>query len=314
MLIFTLRQISAGLKLKLKTMETLDNIPLTVETLICAPHDRVWQCFTDPGHIVHWYFASDDWHAPHAVNDLRVGGRFTIRMASKDGSEAFDFEGVYTEIEHGRFLGFTLSDGRKVMVAFHEDVSKTMILETFETESINPARVQRDGWQAILDNFKKYVESTMVFKRLHFEISINAPAERVYDTMISQEGYMAWTSVFGKGSHYIGSWHKGEKIRFIGLDESGQIHGMISRIRENRQFSFISIEHIGVIKAGVEYMCGPESGQWAGALENYTFKGKYGPTLLHIDIDVPPDAEPYFNETWPLALDKLKLHCETTHA
>jgi uncharacterized protein YndB with AHSA1/START domain len=133
--------------------------PITVETTIAAPIEKVWQYFTDPGHITKWYFASDEWHAPAAENDLRVGGTFKIKMAAKDGSFGFDFEGKYTEIQLEKLIIYQLGDAREVTTTFDGDKSSTKVIQTFDPENHNPIEMQKGGWQAILDSFKKYTEA-----------------------------------------------------------------------------------------------------------------------------------------------------------
>lgn len=133
--------------------------PITVSSIIKAPSNTVWDCWTGPEHIVKWYNASDDWHAPSAQNDLRPGGEFSTRMEAKDGSAGFDFEGVYDAVEPGKAIAYTLGDGRKVAIRFTEVEQGTQVEETFDPENMNPVEMQRDGWQAILDNFKKYAEA-----------------------------------------------------------------------------------------------------------------------------------------------------------
>lgn len=133
---------------------------ITVEALINAPIEKVWECWTAPEHIIQWNRASDDWHCPKAVNDLKVGGHFSFTMAAKDGSFSFDFEGNYDEVVENKRIAYTMSDGRKAEVTFKEDGNSTHIVETFDAENMNPFEMQRAGWQAILDNFKKYAEQT----------------------------------------------------------------------------------------------------------------------------------------------------------
>ena len=140
-------------------METSDKITITVEAFVNAPLDKVWECWTDPQHIVNWNFASDDWHAPKAENDLRPGGNFSSRMEAKDGSYGFDFEGVYDEVITNELIAYTLGDGRAVVIKFTATGNETHIAETFEAETVNSEELQRDGWQAILNNFKRYTES-----------------------------------------------------------------------------------------------------------------------------------------------------------
>lgn len=131
---------------------------ITVKTTVNAPVEKVWKCWSEPEHIMQWCSASDDWHAPHAENDLRDGGKFTTTMAAKDGSFSFDFEGVYDAVRLHEHISYTMSDGRKCTIDFEGDNDNTHITESFDAESENPIEMQRAGWQAILDNFKRYTE------------------------------------------------------------------------------------------------------------------------------------------------------------
>ena len=140
-------------------METTNTTQITVENTIQAPVHKVWEYFTSPEHIKNWNNASDDWHTPSAENDLRVGGKFVYKMAAKDGSYAFDFGGVYDDVQANKLIVYKIGDGRKVSVSFNGDGNETKLVETFEPESTNPIEMQKAGWQAILDNFKKYVEA-----------------------------------------------------------------------------------------------------------------------------------------------------------
>lgn len=139
-------------------MEMTAKKPITVETTVYAPVEKVWQFFTSPEHITKWNFASEDWHSPSAENDLRKGGRFVYRMEAKDGSFGFDFGGTFDTVEPARLLEYTMGDGRRVHVAFEPQGNSTRIVESFEAEQKNPEEIQRAGWQAILDNFRKYTE------------------------------------------------------------------------------------------------------------------------------------------------------------
>ncbi|MEV5027940.1 SRPBCC family protein [Paenibacillus sp. LPE1-1-1.1] len=134
-------------------------VMITVETIIHSPVESVWKYWTEPNHIMQWNNASDDWHTPHAENDLKVGGKFISRMEAKDGSFGFDFGGVYDEVRINESISYTIADGRKVKIAFISKNNDTQIIESFEAEEINAIEMQQAGWQAILDNFKKYVET-----------------------------------------------------------------------------------------------------------------------------------------------------------
>lgn len=140
-------------------MTTTDKTAITVKTTVNAPVEKVWKLWSEPEHITKWNAASDDWHTPRAENDLRPGGTFSARMEAKDGSFGFDFGGVYDEVETHKLISYTLGDGRKVEVIFESKGNTTDVTETFEAESQNSIAMQRGGWQAILDNFKKYAEA-----------------------------------------------------------------------------------------------------------------------------------------------------------
>ncbi|MBP9083573.1 MAG: SRPBCC family protein [Bacteroidia bacterium] len=131
---------------------------ITVSAIVNAPIQKVWDYWTNPNHITGWNFASDDWHAPSAQNDLKVGGKFNSRMEAKDGSFGFDFEGVYDQVIPEKFIEYTLGDSRKVKIKFTSDGNTTTIEESFEAESENPLEMQQTGWQMILNNFKRYTE------------------------------------------------------------------------------------------------------------------------------------------------------------
>ena len=131
---------------------------ISIQAVIHAPVEKVWQYWNEPDHITKWNHASDDWHSPYAENDLRAGGRFFFRMEAKDGSFGFDFSGTYDEVVSHERISYTLDDGRKVQITFQSQNGKTEVIETFEAETTHPAELQKQGWQAILNNFKAYVE------------------------------------------------------------------------------------------------------------------------------------------------------------
>jgi uncharacterized protein YndB with AHSA1/START domain len=135
---------------------------ITVEALINSPIEKVWKYYNDPIHITKWAFASDDWEALHAENDLRTGGRFTTTMAAKDKSSKFDFSGTYTEVEEHKLIAYTMDgeDKRKVRTTFTEENGSVKVRTDFEMESENTRELQQEGWQAILNNFKKHCETS----------------------------------------------------------------------------------------------------------------------------------------------------------
>lgn len=132
---------------------------ITVETTINASIEKVWDCWTKPEHVTQWNHASDDWHCPKAENNLTENGKFSYTMASKDGKMSFDFEGIFTLIKEYETIHYLLGDGRKVQISFIQLEGKVKVVETFEAEQINSVELQKNGWQAILDNFKRHVEN-----------------------------------------------------------------------------------------------------------------------------------------------------------
>jgi uncharacterized protein YndB with AHSA1/START domain len=130
-----------------------------VETTVNAPIARVWEAYTTPADITQWNAAIDTWHCPSASVDLREGGAFSSRMEAKDGSFGFDFAGTYTKIENHRRIDSSFGD-RSSSVTFTEGPSGVTVGVDFDAEDQNPEEMQRGGWQAILDNFKKHVENT----------------------------------------------------------------------------------------------------------------------------------------------------------
>lgn len=133
---------------------------ITIEATILADVKKVWDAWTKPEHITKWNFASDDWQCPSAENDLTPGGKYKARMEAKDGSFGFDFEAVYDDIVEHEKIAYTMLDGRKAVTTFKEEDGKTQVTTTFDAEGTNPVDMQRDGWQAILNNFKNYVEKS----------------------------------------------------------------------------------------------------------------------------------------------------------
>lgn len=132
---------------------------ITVEATINAPVAKVWKTWNTPDDIVKWNTADPSWHCPSSENDLRVNGTFKNRMEAKDGNFGFDFEGTYSKVEPNSKIAYTMPDGRKVDTLFTEEGGKTTLTTTFDPETQNDPEFQKQGWQAILDNFVRYVES-----------------------------------------------------------------------------------------------------------------------------------------------------------
>ncbi len=148
-------------------------------------------------------------------------------------------------------------------------------------------------------------------QKLHFSIVINAPKEKVWHAMLDDATYRDWTAAFNPGSYYKGDWSKGSKILFLGPNPDGSGEGgMVSRIAENRQYDYISIEHLGILKDGMEDTTSEEAKKWAPAFENYTFREANGETELLIDIDIQNEYAELFEGMWTEALKRLKAITE----
>lgn len=137
----------------------METTKISVGTTVTGNPKKIWDFWTRPEHIVKWNFASSDWHCPKAENDLRVGGKLRSRMEAKDGSFGFDFEAVYDEVSDQKKIAYTMGDGRRAITNFEVADGKTVVTTEFDAENTYPLDMQRDGWQAILENFKKYVEA-----------------------------------------------------------------------------------------------------------------------------------------------------------
>lgn len=132
---------------------------ITIGTVVDAPLEKVWECWTKPEHIMQWNFASVDWHCPTVENDLRKDGKFCYTMSSKDGKMSFGFEGIYLLVKELEQIHYQIADGRNVQVSFTKTSEGVKVTETFEAENIHSVELQRAGWQSILDNFKNHTES-----------------------------------------------------------------------------------------------------------------------------------------------------------
>lgn len=140
-------------------MTTSEKTKITVQVLVKSTMQKAWDSWNNPKHIIKWCFASPDWHCPKSENDLQPGGNFASRMEAKDGSFGFDFGGVYQDVKKHELISYIMEDTRKVSIEFSETGEGILIKETFEAESENPIEMQREGWQAIMNNYKSYTES-----------------------------------------------------------------------------------------------------------------------------------------------------------
>jgi len=149
-------------------------------------------------------------------------------------------------------------------------------------------------------------------QKLHASIVINAPKKKVWHTMLDDKPYREWTSAFNPGSYYRGDWIKGSKILFLGPNtETGKEDGMVSRIEENRPYDYISIQHLGIVKDGVEDTTSEAARNWVSAFENYRFEESGGSTEVFVEMDIEAEYADMFNRMWQEALQKLKKIAET---
>jgi uncharacterized protein YndB with AHSA1/START domain len=132
---------------------------ITVETVVKADLNAVWAAWNNPQDIKQWNAASEDWHTTQSTVDLREGGKFSSRMEARDGSAGFDFQGKYTKVVAQKLIEYVMEDGREVRVEFSKGPGGVVVRETFDAESQNKPELQRQGWQAILDNFARHVEA-----------------------------------------------------------------------------------------------------------------------------------------------------------
>lgn len=191
-----------------KYIRTMRQTKITIEAVISADTKTVWDFWTKPEHITNWNVASDDWQCPWAENDLRSGGKYSARMEAKDGSFGFDFEAVYDEVIDQKEITYTMSDGRQATTTFENLDGKTKVKTTFDVEEENPVEIQKDGWQAILDNFKKYVESSKT-PDLRIVRHFNVAPDVVFDAFTEPESMRIWwtdDTIFDINLHVGGHW------------------------------------------------------------------------------------------------------------
>lgn len=182
---------------------------ITIETIVSKPVDQVWEMWTLPIHIMQWNNASDDWFTPSAENNLIEGGRFNYKMAARDGSYSFDFSGTYNEVIIGKKIAYTLDDDRKTIIEFIEEDGKVKIVETFEAEEHYSLEKQRAGWQAILDNFNRYVSAASHQPLVKTQMLIRKPIQEVFEAFVNPE--ITTRFWFTKSS---GRLNKGQHVRW----------------------------------------------------------------------------------------------------
>ncbi|MCH7409433.1 SRPBCC domain-containing protein [Belliella sp. DSM 111904] len=287
--------------------------PIEVRTAIKSNLEQVWNAWIDPKHIVNWNFASDTWHCPAAQLELKKGGRFTYTMAAKDGSMAFDFSGVFEQVQEMKILTFKLDDGRAVEVEFQQDGEEVLLIERFEPEQLNDVDLQKSGWQAIVDNFRIYVQGLSEDEKVEISIEtqIDAPKSTVFEVMLADKTYREWVSAFHPGSYFIGSWDKvGGELLFVGPNEQGEDSGMIAEVLEYAYGEKVTLIYTGLFSKGKRIFEGKAVDTWKGGKESYALIEMNGITHLTVKSEIPSAYAASFEQSWEQALDILKRLCE----
>ncbi len=296
---------------------------VTVQTRVDAPIDLVWRLWNNPEDIVNWCTGSDDWHTPRAENDLRVGGRFKTRMEAKKGNEGFDFEGVYNRVVPHERIEYTIADGRKVTILFSRNLGKTKILETFEPEKENTVEQQHDGWQTILDNFKRYAEVKSAFAQTPKTTQQITPC--LWFDNRAEEAVNFYISVFRDGKILGKSYYTKEGFEIHGQKEGSiltidfQLNGQrFTVLNGGPIFKFnesFSLQVFCDTQEDIDYYWksltsdGGEEGQCGWLKDKYGLSWQITPSILPKLISDPLKAEKVMKVLMPmkkLEIEKLK--------
>lgn len=273
---------------------------ITISTLVDAPIGRVWKCFTTPADVMNWNHASDDWYSPRAENDLREGGRFSYRMESKDGKQGFDFSGVYTKVIPYTLIEYTMDDGRKVTDTFSSGRDGITVQVTFETEHTFSEEQQLKGWQTILDNFGKYVESES-------DRTVSPPiVPCLWFDNRAKEAVKFYTSIF-KDSEILDTLYYTEAGREVHGHEPGDVVTIDFRINGQRltalnggaEFKFteaVSLQVLCETQAEIDYYWkklteGGEEGVCGWLKDKFGLSWQVAPVILIELLKDPSRAE-----------------------
>ena len=279
---------------------------ISISVTIKSDIHTVWKSFTETKHIVNWYFASPDWHAPTAEHDFNNGGKFSIRMEAWDESFGFDYTGTYDKIVDFKEVVYTLDDGRKVDTSFMQTGDEIVVSQDFQADEGIDVEMQRMGWQGILNQLKKYVESkTVVFE---VEADINASADTVWDCLTKNEIYKKWSKAFSPNSEFKGDWDKGKHIDYIDIGKGGT-RALVEGVELNK---FIQQRHIATITAENEIDTKSDSAKhWIGTIENYTLKDIGGAIRFTVHIECHEQFREFIESSWNTAILDFKRVCES---
>lgn len=281
---------------------------ITISTTINAPIANVFNSYLNPQDNLRWNTAGYGWTNDYAKIDAIAGGEFHIGYKSPDEKNDFDFNGKYIEIVKDKLIKSELGDGRKVEVNFEAEDEKTHVTIIFDAEEENSLDLQKQGWSAILENFKKFVERKSNPKNASItkNIVIQATKEKVWKMLLEDKPYRQWTSSFTEGSYYEGEMKYDGKIMFLSPSGTG-ISSKIVVFIPNFQISF---EHLGGVKDGIEDFKSSEFEGWKYARETYTLNGVDGKVNLQIYVEVTKNEEQMMSDLWDKALAELKKMCE----
>jgi len=295
---------------------------VTVQTRVDAPIELVWKLWSTPADIMNWCTGSDDWHTPGAENDLRVGGRFKTRMEAKKGNEGFDFEGVYNKVIPYEKIEYTIADGRKVSILFSRNLGKTKIVETFEPEKENTVELQHEGWQTILDNFKRYTEVKSAFSKTPKVTHQITPC--LWFDNRAEEAVNFYISVFRDGKIFNKSYYTKEGFEIHGQKEGTiltvdfQLNGQrFTVLNGGPVFKFnesFSLQVFCGTQEDIDYYWntltsdGGEEGQCGWLKDKYGLSWQIIPSILHKLLTDPSKAGRVMNVLMPMKkLDIEKL-------
>ncbi len=316
---------------------------IILTTTINATPEQCYNSYLDPQDNKRWNTAGFGWTVGFTKIDAKVGGSFAVEYKYAVGKYDFILGGVYTKLVQNRLIRYDMPqnmaefkvNARKVEVGFEDNnvVSEkaprqsatatpqegnlnenlqmgnsTKVTITFDAEEMNSIERQEQGWQAILNNFKTFVErkSNPNNAALNKSVVINSSAEKVWNAIVDNENYKLWTAQFCAGSYYEGEMTYDSKIRFLSPNKSG-LSSVVRVCIPNFQISF---EHLGFIKDGVEDLDNPEFSGWKGARETYTLREENGKTTLEIYQEMTINEPEFFDKSWDKALAIIKQIAE----
>lgn len=273
---------------------------ITIGVQIEKQVDIVWSYWTKAAHIKHWYFASEDWWVPWVEQQFEVGHKFIYRMASKDGKMGFDFTGRYTDIKANESITYVLEDDREVITTFEVIDDTVYLKQVFETEDDSSAEMQKQGWQAILNQFKGYTESDWI--RFTLQKHMETTPEVVYHYLTDNDKYMSWAHVFSDDSKFYGDWVEGGEITFVDHRESGTV-ALVENIIPNE---LIHMKHIKLLKGDSLDETSDEALIWIGTLERYELHKSEDGVLVDVMIECHESYVGFIRDSWIEALNEIE--------